>query len=1242
MVNQGTGFLYGWGGVGISGSDSIPNEITGLLFSGIQAGPNFNTAILITPLVIPPQPITPRSPDLLQISFQLLHNGGVNYENNAGISKISLFSTFSGSGSSPFVSGSDFQNNIYLGTFGGQNQTLKEIAAVSLGATLGTGSGVYKYPSDTFLNIDKNKRFYKSGDSWTEYFGEFSKYNFTGFSGADAGIVLNDLGSEPLETPPEIENLNLYNINYGTKESFLSGSLVKQKILIQSLSNSAPIVEVKSPLQKKAWASYDTFTGMVNNTRNVFSYAIDVVGKLETKKGMLLIGGTEVSPFEYLKKLAFPTFVTGFESSFRDYIGFCFNREDCPDPSQLPEDATECWTGDNITGIEYKLFLSGIIGQYSGKKESESFDGVSNLSISSGVTIENLFYYQTGNLFYNSFFTGDSFEFQLYPFNYTGLYKEYHLGNDPLYPSTGFKLTFPNDFTGIDDLINVLNGRLYEDKSIQLWYPYLCLSGQSQGIYKTGSLVFFEKDLSIPTGSQNYNNIIKFKSLRNNANGFSYKLNLVNRDEYVKNLEKNHVRKGLSYLIPNVIELQGLTGSQWIILDRHSGIYHDLTGIIENKILDVIVSDEILLNEDVVYAETGVKEEITEDFEEIFLSGGFKTLNQFQKINKSQGPAFCAQSSGIQNIYVVQPTGWPQGFNPCKEPPSPAGGEKEEKQEEKEEGLGSGIKPIEAKLYIARTGWVLNPSGPYLTCLTAPDYKHESIQFSGYRVVLRDFSGLKLGPETFYLQQTSDIYISTINLFSLRSDNIPVLTGDAKCLIGANYTVDVQDVVAKNFDTNFNYVIGSEDQKGVYKALNQIQTYTPTSLERNISFVNSSGKIVGDLTGLVNGLFSGTGFISHTFGNRYFYDPSTQQISFKKDFSNFVTGSGILSGSAIAIKDFIINQELFFGGRLTTPPQYSELISGGLFTGLLTGINYIENNITGLFILSGYISGISNSGYFIFSTGVTGSGVYVNEDNYPFYPFPTGYKQASGTIFINYNRIQNFDLLSINNTSISYHSNTGAYFAPDYFYNTDSLITTINNSPNLFNCTGIKLSNTGILLIANDFNLGVEGNNIIITSNGSGIILSSNSLTGGKTFYPRLYPTTIFSGTANGFGIATGFYYEKASGSITGNVPTFTGVRTFTGVWGLQTGQDFDFISFLGNNLLSGNSKYFNTGTFIDETNLLQILVQYSNQLNTDENDAIDVANIKIKDLNYNLLFPTGSPTNTGTYNFRITGIKNL
>lgn len=1237
MVNQGTGYLYGWGGIGVSGSDSIPNEITGLLFSGIQAGPNFNAAILITPTGISLTPVLPESPSLLKIDFQLLHNGGVNYSNNAGISKISLFSSFSGSGSLPFVSGSNFQNNIYIGTFGGRNQTLKEIATVSLGATLGTGSGMYKYPSDTFLNVFKNKRFYRSGDSWTEYFGDFSKYNFTGFSGLDAGVILKDFGGTPIEQS-EVKDLNIYNIYYGTRESFPSGSLIKQKIFIQALSNSPPNVDVQNPLQKKAWASYNTFTGMINNTRNVFSYAIDVAAKLEIKKGMLIIGGQEVSPFDYLRQLAFPSLTTGTSSSFLDYIGYCFERASCP-TSKPPEDVEECWTGDNTTGIEYKLFVSGIIQKFSGKKVDDPiFGGASNLVVSSGVTVKNLFSYQTGQLIYNSFFTGDSIEFQLYPFDYTGLYKEYHLTNNPPYPTTGFKLTFPNDFTGIDHLVSVLNNRLNDNKFTQLWYPYLCLSGRSQGIYKTGALAFFEKDLSIPSGTLNYNNIIKFRSLRNAASGFSYKLNLINRDEYIKNLERQFVRKGLSYLIPNVIELQGLTGSQWMVLDRHSGLYKDLTGIMNDKVLDIITSEEILLNQSVSFAETGIqKEEDEASFEEVSFSGGFQKLQQFRAVEKTPAPPFCKPVSGITNISIVQPTGWPINFNPCKQT-KPSG----EKEEEEEEIVETGLKPIEAKLYIARTGWLLNPSGQYLTCLTSPDYKYERISFSGYRVVLRDFSGLSVGEEMLDFKPTNDIYVSTINLYSLKPVEIPVLTGDAKCLIGANYVVDVQDIIAKNIDINFNYVLNSEDQKGVYTAFNQIQTYAPTDQERNISFVSSSGKIVGDLTGLINGAFTGTGFINHTFGNRYFYDPSTQEVSFRRDFSGFFTGSGILSGSAIAIKDFIINQELLVGGRLNITPQYSQLISGGLFTGLLTGVNYIENNVTGLFLLSGYVSGISNSGYFIFSTGVTGSGIYINDENYPFYPFPTGFNQSSGTIFINYNRIQNFDLLSINNTSINYHSNTGVYFAPDYFYNTDSLISIINNSPSLFNCTGIKLSNTGILLIANDFSLGSQGNSIIITGNGSGIILSLNSLTGGKTFYPQLFPTTLFSGIANGVGIATGFYYEKASGSITGNVPTFTGVRTFTGIWGLQTGQDFDFISFLGNNLLNGNRAYFNTGNFIDTTNLVQILIQYSNNLNTDENNIFDVANIKIKDLNYNLLFPTGNPNNTGTYNFRITGIKNL
>jgi hypothetical protein len=399
---------------------------------------------------------------------------------------------------------------------------------------------------------------------------------------------------------------------------------------------------------------------------------------------------------------------------------------------------------------------------------------------------------------------------------------------------------------------------------------------------------------------------------------------------------------------------------------------------------------------------------------------------------------------------------------------------------------------------------------------------------------------------------------------------------------------------------------------------------------------------VSNITGFVNGVFTGIGLVNHTFGNRYFYNPGTEEITFRTDLTNLFTGSGILSGNAVVIKDFVINQDLLLGGRLNITPEYSQLISDGLFTGVLNNVNYVQNNTTGLYLLSGYITGVSNSGYFYFSTGVTGSGIYINEEIYPYYPFPTGYRQSSGTITIDYSKIKNFNLISINNTNLSYHTNTGAYFAPDFFHNTESLVNSINLSPTLFNCSGTQLSSSGLLLTANNFSLGADGNNILLTGNGSGTTFSANFLTGGKTFYPRLFPTTNFSGNANGVGVATGFYYVNTSGAITGKVPTFTGIRTFTGIWGLQTGQEFDFLSFLGNNFLSGTNTYFNTQRFIDETNILKVLVQYSNDLDTDETNILDVANLKINDLNFNSIFPTGAPNNTGIYNFRITGIKTL
>ena len=405
-----------------------------------------------------------------------------------------------------------------------------------------------------------------------------------------------------------------------------------------------------------------------------------------------------------------------------------------------------------------------------------------------------------------------------------------------------------------------------------------------------------------------------------------------------------------------------------------------------------------------------------------------------------------------------------------------------------------------------------------------------------------------------------------------------------------------------------------------------------------VKFVNRSGKVVDNTTGLLTADFTGSGIITQTFGNRYFYNPEEQEVYFRIDLSGFFTGSGVLSGSAIAIKDYVINQELYAGGdRLNIDPVYVEKISGGNFFGTLKNVNYFQPDVVGLYNLTGTITGRSISGYFNYNQTVTGSGIPVGE-NIPFYPIFTGFKQAEAIVNIIQENLNNFEFLRLNNRTITYNNNTGAYQAPDYFYNIDSLLNVINSNETIFNATGIKLNDTTLFFRASEtFAIGFSGNNIAITGLGPGIITPKNNFESGLTFYPPLYPTTPFTGVTKGNVASTGIFFATGSGIITGDVRTFTGIRRFTGIWDLKTGSDI-LLSFLGNNFISGEI-YKNTGIFSELYNNFRVQVFYDNELNTDNSDPVDISQIKIKDKNFNFLNnpPTGE---SGEFIFRITGVR--
>ena len=1076
---------------------------------------------------------------------------------------------------------------------------------------------------------------------------------YTPFATGDAGIVLTDIGGRFLNSNPEY---NIYEINYGTKEEFLTGTKVKQNILFEMLGTNYPSFPIKkSSNETKVWASYDVETGMEKNSKNVFSYSVELIDKIKTTIQNEIIfsnASSKNEQFSGYKNLLTPIIRTGIVSSFIKYSGFCFASLECPEIKPAGDDPPpifECFTGESIESQEYQIFVSGVKKKYQSNELNarKEYDFASADYLVDKPVLTTFFSIQTGELVYNSFSTGDTINFSLYGDDYETLYKDYHLGNSPTYPNTGFSLTFPNDFSNIDSLVDKLNLEL-SGISYPVWYPYDCLKGEASGIYITGGLMSFYKDTGILSGL-NYNNIIKFESLRNYPKGFNLSLNLVNRDEFVANYIASDIKKGFSYLIPDVIELQGFTtgingSSGWVILDRQSGLYHSITGLKPKFVPVKSFSDSGLFSdEDLVEPEI---EEEDFSLEEVFQPGKFELIESFtqNRYTKSSAPEYCAATnSKSKEIEIYHRINWPIDWTGC--PPQPPE-EKDEGGDDEENGEGGGSSDSKKPFFfsILRTGWLLNPTGEYLSCLTAPHYTPLSIAFDKYRVVARNFSGL--APlSTEYLIPKNEIYFANLNLFSAQEDSSPKpFSGTASCLVGADFTADVQDFVKVPFYQNYEYTITEESRSGLFKVLNQPVIYTPSEEMRNIKFLNLSGKIIGDITGFITATFTGTGFITEEFTNRRFYNPNTKEIYFQEVLTKYVTGSGQITGSSTGIKEAVVNRDNGLGVvRFVADPFYKNIVSNNFVTGSLLNQRYEESDVLGFYFLTGTVTGLSNSGYFNYVTGVTGLTSFLDSGNLPYYPVYTGVTQATGIINFNFNQISNFDSVAINNFSITYHSDSDNFSSPSFFNSVQTLNTIINNGEINFACTSEVFNNTGILLKASTlYSIGDSGNSISTSANGSGIFALQSFLSGGKTFYPVLKSvpgdTRIFSGTASNSVGATGFYYEIGSGSVLGDINSFGGVREFSGIWGIKTGQNFNLAQLL---LESGN-RYINSGNF-GINNILFLNLTYNNQLNISDSTS-DVVQLKIKDNNFTTAYSQGYIKSgvTGELIFRITGTRNL
>ena len=958
-------------------------------------------------------------------------------------------------------------------------------------------------------------------------------------------------------TLPYIEAANIFNIVGGTgfsvniskspKYSPQNQGFVRKKSTTVSLVQDSGFRYNTYTAPLASWASYDVSSG--TNSKNVIAYAIEIIDDL-------ILSGQKVINTGELRGLPPDIIVTG--SDIRsEYIVYCLVGKELKCKDKEINDIGVCFTGDPNSS-QYNSFVNGILKKFKSSALTE-YDPVGLLSVTTGV-IPSYFHLWSGHLDFNTFVSGDSLVFDLYPFDYTGLYQRYFY-DDPTHPSTGLTLLYPRDFTDITSLTDAININL-SGITYPVWYPYDCVSGSGQqGIYVSDKGLLGAQIRQLDTGDVNYNNIIDFYSLRNNT-GYSLNLNLVQRAITGINDDSK-----LKYLLPSYISLQGSNdNSIWTNLDIQTSVdwlsieptQKQFTGLKSG------IPDNLTI----------INVSVEDDEEEIFITevdseGGYQTLYSFiQSGQVSTGPD-CSPQSFSREVSIIKPTGFPPGTKFDDKTCGPTGKEEKEKGEKESPASGtSGKNPLE-ELYVAnylRTGWVLEESfvGQPIT----------GINYNYYRLYLSGFEGNNYNYETI----TNTFIINNVNLYSCLPNSISAYTGGAFCPIGADYTLQVEGHVPVQLSGLLEESIDISDS-GLFNINNRSVLMEISNLNSGdlVRFNKLSGRLISNSgTGFITDAIVGTGCFTSGIVD-WFYNPSNNTVFFDQVITGCITGSGKFSGEYIRLKPSVVNQQLAQGGFLNSVFGVS-VFTGVTFTGLANSKVLLEN-LAGIYNYTGITGGYAALGYFELNSGIN---FLLNHDPVDYVAGgTTGYENSRA--ILSYGIPQDFDWISINNVSISYNSDSGSWIPPDYFSTSGQLLNIINSNLSSFFVTGYIENG---LVVLESILSGEIGNNITVSA-GRGLntgddtpYFNSNNLTGGRDLYMKIYGTGIYSGYLSMLLYNTGYYTSSSgSGSITGYVSTYQGTRDFTGVWQLITGNFFTgYNDFLENGFTGDNAySYLNT-----------------------------------------------------------------
>jgi hypothetical protein len=220
-----------------------------------------------------------------------------------------------------------------------------------------------------------------------------------------------------------------------------------------------------------------------------------------------------------------------------------------------------------------------------------------------------------------------------------------------------------------------------------------------------------------------------------------------------------------------------------------------------------------------------------------------------------------------------------------------------------------------------------------------------------------------VGLAPLYLEDTFRVQ----NISFIDAKNVPFSghDGEAECLIGSDYIVNVSGLTPLRFTGIYDVSITGQNTSGQYLFKDVMVGRKIEDEERFVKFNKVSGYI-NEESGFafLRETLNGSGQICYTFDNTpyFFYDPFTTIVSFEKTLCGNFFRTGILSGTETVIKQSVINKELLAGGRYNIPVDFYTVKEDGLVNGTITNTPYRAYNVTGIYNISGTATGIAENG----------------------------------------------------------------------------------------------------------------------------------------------------------------------------------------------------------------------------------------------------------------------------------------